>query len=558
MLDPREHRPQVLVHCALPRDGELISQLLEGRGIDHRSLARLDDLRGLLEAEHADLILTDSAGGIGPLGVLLDLLDDRPQWADLPMVLLATPEEMPHLSKLTARRFNAVLLTKPMGREQLITAVESGLRLRARQREVRDLLAQLSASNDQLASANQALEERRQESVEEAHRKTRFLAAISHDIRTPVNALVLSCQLLHAIGQASPVGAIDVRDIDDLTGALLSNASALVELVNDLLDIARYDQGKLEFTETEFPLGEFVEATVGGLRPLADEKRLELAVEVADPGAVLRTDRVKLARIVQNLVANAIKFTEAGQVRVSVRATTAAGMRLSVADTGIGIPPALREEIFDEFAQLRNPERDRTKGTGLGLAICRRLVVAMGGTIAVDPEPRSAGTSFVVTLPPVRVLVDDRPEPGPAAAAPPPASARLRAAGSHSGEVLVVEDHEPSRVLLQRLLRQAGLTVRTAENGAEALQQIQQARPNLVLMDLMMPVMGGLEALRILREQPATRDLTVIILTGDINVRDDPTGQPFEGASAYLSKPVEVPTLHEMLDRFLAAATPTA
>ena len=547
MDESKPRRPLVLVHCEWSRDRDLVADLLAELGADHRPLGAVEHVRWLFEEDRVDLILADSAGGVGPVATVLDFLDERGGKSDLPMVLLASPEDLPLLGELTSRRFNALLLTKPMGREQLAAAVESGLNLRARQREVGDLLRRISASNDELATANRALERRREEAAEEARRKTRFLAAISHDIRTPVNALVLSCELLRAIGQSSPTATIDVGDIEDLTGALLNNAAALVELVNDLLDIARHDQGKLEFEESEFPLGELLAGTIEGLRPLAVQKHLDLILDVATPAAVLRTDRVKLARVVQNLVANAIKFTESGHVRVAARASGADGLRLEVEDTGIGIPEAMREGIFDEFAQLRNPERDRTKGTGLGLAICRRLVVAMGGEIAVATPPGRAGSTFRVTLPPARVARDG--------ASPRPRRPDREAPGRarHRGEVLVVEDHEPSRVLLQRLLRNSGLAVRSAADGAEALRAIEASRPDLVLMDLMMPVMGGLEVLRTLRASPGTRDLKVIILTGDLGGRDDAPAPAVEGATALLSKPVEVPMLLDLLDRLLPA-----
>ena len=549
MGDRWDHRPLVLVHCEWSRDRELMGELLAALGTTARPIEPLAATRRLLLDDQADLIVADSSGGARTVAALLALLDERPAASDLPLVLLGSPEDLPLLSELTARRFNAVFLSKPMGREQLMAAVESGLRLRARQRQVRTLLAAVSASNEQLASANLALEVRREEAVEEARRKTRFLSAISHDIRTPVNALVLSCELLRAIGQSSPSPSIDVRDIDELTGALLNNAAALVELVNDLLDIARHDQGKLELTEAEFSVGEFLTATIEGLRPLAEQKHLRLLLDLVRPSAVLRTDRVKLARVVQNLVANAIKFTESGHVRVVAQASTETGLSIEVEDTGVGIPEAMRAGIFDEFSQLRNPERDRTKGSGLGLAICRRLVAAMGGTIEVTTPPGLAGSTFRMTLPPERVILDGAAVP---TFVPLPAPGPSR----YQGAVLVVEDHEPSRILLQRLLRQAGLTVRTAENGRDALDRINEERPDLVLMDLMMPVMGGLETLHILRSQAMHADLAVIILSGDLDDRHR-AGPRINGASEFLSKPVEVPLLHEMLARYLPGATTT-
>ena len=541
--------PLALVYCEWARDRELVGDLLRSLGVRCHPIESLEPTRRILEEDRADLILADSSGGLEPIRELLALLDDRLANVDLPMVLLASPVDLPLLGELTARRFNAVLLAKPMPREQLAAAIESGLRFRARQKQIRGLLIEVSASNERLAAVNFALEQQREEAAEEAQRKTRFLAAISHDIRTPVNALVLSCQLLKAIGDASPSATIDVHEIDDLTGALLSNASALGELVNDLLDIARHDQGKLEFTESSFAVGDFFATTIEGMRPLAEQKGLALTLDDQTFAAILQTDRIKLARVAQNLVANAIKFTESGHIQVSAMVSAEEGFILEVRDTGIGIPDSMREGIFDEFTQLRNPERDRTKGTGLGLAICRRLVTLMGGQISVVNRPGGSGSIFRVVLPLSRLAsaVDSHLAERPTAAAAPQ---------RFQGEVLVVEDHEPSRKLLQRLLRQAGLIVRTAENGRDALDEIERSRPDLVLMDLMMPVMGGMEALRKLRANPATVDLAVIILTGDVGGCNEPNFDD-EKASSLLRKPVEVPLLFEILESHFPTANGT-
>jgi len=542
MVDTTPRRPLALVQCGWPRDRELVGDLLGSLGAEAWPMGNPEELRRLVAEGRIDLVVADSAGGFDALGRLIEILDGRADEGGLPMVLLADPEEISSLADLAVRRLNAVLLTKPTGRSQLVAAIESGLRYRARQREVRDLLAKLETSNERLASANAALELRREEAAEEARRKTRFLAAISHDIRTPVNALVLSCQLLRALGQGDP----EPGEIRDLTGNLLENASALAELVNDLLDIARHDQGKLEFAESDFPLGKFLAGTLGGMRPLALQKSLTLRSEVETPAAILRTDRVKLSRVVQNLVANAIKFTDSGEIVVNARADPVGGLVLTVRDTGMGIPESLRESIFDEFAQLRNPERDRTKGTGLGLAICRRLVTAMGGEIRVSTEPGQRGSTFLLTLPAGRVVAGGEADRGRAEAV------REGPLGRFAGRVLVVEDHEPSRLLLRRLLLQSGLEVETARNGREALSILDRSRPDLVLMDLMMPDMGGMEALGIIRSRPDCQGLPVVILTGDLGDRvDDDLARA--GASASLSKPIELPRLSALLDRIVPA-----
>ncbi|HEX4123451.1 MAG TPA: ATP-binding protein [Tepidisphaeraceae bacterium] len=242
------------------------------------------------------------------------------------------------------------------------------------------------------------LDQRRREAEESSIRKTHFLAAVSHDIRTPANAINLIAEL---IGRTWAVPAMSA-ELPELTRELKTSASALVELLNDVLDIARYDSGKIELQLGEFDVDELAEEQVQNLRRVATAKNL--ALECALPGPAgsnhpitITSDRMKLARVLANLVGNAIKFTETGSITVRVE-DAADAVSISVADTGIGIPPDMLGHIFEEFVQLRNPERDRNKGTGLGLSICRRLVVAMGGTLSVA-STIGQGSTFTVRIP---------------------------------------------------------------------------------------------------------------------------------------------------------------
>lgn len=531
------NQPLVLVQSGWTGDREAVGQLLRSLGAEDLPMLATPELRRLLADDRIDLVLADTAAGHGPLGDLLRVLDGQPEARDLPVVLLAESGELPALAELTARRFNVVLLTKPVDREPLVAAIQAGLRFQARHRQNRELLRRLAA-------ANAELERRRAEAADEARRKTRFLAAVSHDIRTPVNAMVLSCQLLRIVARDDP----DSAEVQELIEALHAGASSLVELVNDLMDLVRYDQGKLEFAEIDFALCDLLQRTVEGLRPLAEQKGLTLTGRALTPGTVLRADPVKLARVVQNLVANAIKFTEEGGVWVTSRADPCAGVILTVRDTGCGIPAALRESIFDEFQQLRNPERDRTKGTGLGLSICRRLVAGMGGEIRVVGAPDAPGSTFQVTLPAARIV----PAATPAVAAVRETPEALEPATRFAGRVLVVEDHESSRLALRKLLQQYGLTAESAANGREAMEQIELQRPDLILLDLMMPEMGGLEVLRALRQRPEWATLPVVVLTGDLR-RPKDLDLTAAGASACLSKPVDLPALTSILDRFVRA-----
>ncbi len=249
-----------------------------------------------------------------------------------------------------------------------------------------------------LKDLQREIDMRRREAEEASIRKTRFLAAVSHDIRTPANAISLLAELIRRSATSPTMAA----DVPELATELHNNAMSLVNLLSDVLDIARFDSGRVELQESEFDVARFMADEQGQMLPLARDKGIEVTFDPPEGWLWLQTDRIKLSRILGNLVANAIKFTDRGSVRVTVARTPDGGVRFGVADTGIGIAPEHLRHIFDEFFQLRNPERDRNKGSGLGLTICKRLVDAMGGRLEVQSTP-GVGSEFQVTLPPSAV-----------------------------------------------------------------------------------------------------------------------------------------------------------
>ena len=243
------------------------------------------------------------------------------------------------------------------------------------------------------------LDTRRREAEEASVRKTRFLAAVSHDIRTPANAISLLAELIRRTATNPALTA----DVPELAQELHNSAVSLVNLLSDVLDVARFDSDRVELQENEFSLSTLLADEQRQMLPLARQKGLSLEVILPADPIVLRTDRIKLGRIVGNLIGNAIKFTEQGGVKVGAHRNGDGTVVVSVSDTGVGIAPEHLSHIFDEFFQLRNPERDRTKGSGLGLTICKRLVDAMGGKLEVHSQPTS-GSTFTVTLPPFTVI----------------------------------------------------------------------------------------------------------------------------------------------------------
>ena len=238
------------------------------------------------------------------------------------------------------------------------------------------------------------LDLRRREAEEASVRKTRFLAAVSHDIRTPANAITLLAELIRRTASNPALAA----EVPELAQELHASALSLVELLGDVLDLARYDSGRIELQESEFSLGELIAEEHRRFAPLARERGLALDLSPPDPPVRLRTDRIKLSRVIGNLLGNAMKFTGEGGVRVEAARAADGSPVVRVSDTGIGIPPHLQQQIFDEFVQLHNRERDRNKGTCLGLTIRKRLGDAMGGALSLESEP-TRGSTFTVTLP---------------------------------------------------------------------------------------------------------------------------------------------------------------
>ncbi|CAN5648617.1 hypothetical protein BH23PLA1_BH23PLA1_34990 [soil metagenome] len=395
------------------------------------------------------------------------------------------------------------------------------------------------------ADALQAAKEAAEQSV---HNKSRFLSAISHDLRTPVNALNLLAEMLgHVVSsQAEPD-----RDLIRLVSDLRRASANLVELINDLLDLNKFDSGEVEQHLSDFEVQEWLDANLGPLSLSARSKGLKFRWQVDRTGIRLRADRVKLGRVLTDLVGNAIKFTEVGGVAVEASLDPVGWLSLEVRDTGVGIPADQMERIFDEFAQLRNPERDRTKGTGLGLAICRRLVESVGGRLSVASRPGS-GSTFTVVYP-VQPLPDIPPQAEPPSrfeVQVPPVESEIR-----RPSILLVEDDLITRVPMVHLLEQAGYDVSPACDGLEALEALERQRPDLVLLDLMMPGLDGTEVLQRIRADRSRDDLPVVILSGD--VLDERVRQLMAlGASGTLAKPVDFNELFKLVARHAGPGRP--
>jgi signal transduction histidine kinase/ActR/RegA family two-component response regulator len=382
----------------------------------------------------------------------------------------------------------------------------------------------------------QEIDRRREEAEEASQRKTRFLAAVSHDVRTPANAISLTAEVIKKAGE-DPKWA---HEIPELADTLRSNAKLLVELVSDVLDLARFDSGKVEVDPSEFCLQDMVAKEITQYQALANSAGLALEGSSNSDAIWLRTDRMKLARVLGNLIGNSIKFTDRGRIDVRCLRTDVGGVEVEVQDTGVGIQAAQLEHIFDEFYQIKNPERDRSKGTGLGLAICKRLVDAIGCSLTVRSE-FGKGSTFTIHVP--ASLLVGSPEAGPPAhpshqqqQQPQLPTAKQRLDGLR---VLLVEDHEATRTAFSRLLAAHGANVVTASDGRDGLRQLGHHPPDVMLLDLMLPDMDGREVLRRLAENRPASLKCLLAVSGDVSQerREEVAAL---GADALVAKPLQI------------------
>lgn len=374
--------------------------------------------------------------------------------------------------------------------------------------------------------------------------KSRFLSAVSHDLRTPANAITLLSSLIRK--ETEQTGAPDATRLLERCRRLETASSAFADLLSDLLEIGSFDSGQKKLREEDFALSEVIEESLETCAAAAREKDLRLRVrwDIAPPG--IRGDRTEFNRVLMNLVSNAIKFTQRGFVKVEISKTSDGDLQIGVRDTGPGIPPEHLSAVFSEFFQVQNDERDRSKGSGLGLAISRRIMQALGGSLRVESQI-GVGSLFTATLPASRVLSEP-----PGRGEQPADATRAQNVLTNGASVLLIDDDATSREALTELLEEEGYEVLSASGGEEGLEAARRHRPDLLLLDMMMPGIDGVEVIRRIRSEPALKRLRIIALTGDVTRTR--LQNVFEaGADRFVAKPFRIQELLESVRTMLRA-----
>jgi signal transduction histidine kinase/ActR/RegA family two-component response regulator len=379
-------------------------------------------------------------------------------------------------------------------------------------------------------------------SAQEADRsKSSFLAMMSHEIRTPMNGVIGMTHLLNE----TPLSTAQ----REYVATILSSGESLLSIINDILDYSKIEAGRMELEHLPYSLRNCIAEVVRLLDFDARAKSVRLTHEI-DPALphLLYGDPNRVRQVLVNLVGNAVKFTPSGSVTVRVRMlggdSASPRVEVAVIDTGIGIPPAQRERLFQPFEQGDSSATRRYGGTGLGLVICRRLVELMNGVMQVE-SAEGAGSTFTFALPLSVALQSAPTDPVP--------SSRLDTgfAAKHPLEILVAEDNPVNRRVIQLMLERLGYHPRYAADGRQAVEQCFLHKPDLVLMDMQMPEMDGLTATGIIRRDPAGHQPWIVALTADVLTTDRERALQ-GGMNDYLMKPIRVDRLCEVLERVRA------
>ncbi|HEY3568955.1 MAG TPA: response regulator [Thermoanaerobaculia bacterium] len=485
-------------------------------------------------AQRPDLVLLDSVlPGLQGLEVCKRIKAD-PELSRSSVILISgrriSPDEQAEGLESGADGY----LAKPIERRTLLAHVRALLRITETERALRESEERQRQLVDDLMQANRRLEEYNR-------LKAEFVANMSHELRTPLTAIIGFVQLVQMTEAGKPVPPAYATAFE----RILRNGRHLLALIDDVLDVAKIEAGRMKINREPFDLGDVVQSAFRELQSLARQKGLDYRLRIPETLPFAFSDPLRVRQVVINLLSNAIKFTHQGWVEAELVPWEHGTCRFVVRDTGVGIDQESMTIIFERFRQVDGSMSRLAGGAGLGLSIVRQIVELLGGVIEVESEV-GKGSAFTVTLP----LVAPDPELGPmegvsVAAAGHGAMAqmgeRLAAVAHDSPDVegrplvLIIEDDPDAAALLAETVASAGFRSRMAPSGSVGLELARQLHPSAITLDVMMPGMDGWRVLQSLKGSPATSDIPVIVCS---IVDDRPLGFRL-GASAYLLKPVE-------------------
>ncbi|MDB5340247.1 MAG: hypothetical protein JWN70_5866, partial [Planctomycetaceae bacterium] len=361
-------------------------------------------------------------------------------------------------------------------------------------------------------------------------RKDEFLATLAHELRNPLAPIRTGLEVMKFTKD-------DPASMEEIRSMMERQAQQMVRLIDDLLDMSRITQGKLELRKCQVAISDIVQSAVEATQPFVDEANHELEVTLPATPIMLDADPSRLAQVISNLLNNSTKYTpERGHIWLSVE-RVGSEVAIKVKDNGFGIPPEMQRSIFEMFSQIDRPIEKGYRGLGIGLALVKRLVEMHGGRIEVYSAGTDCGSEFTVTLP---IPVDPPIEPAPTQIS--------KETPSSSHRVLVVDDNTDAAHMLSLVVKMLGNEVRIACNGLQAVQFAEEFAPDVVLMDIGMPQMDGYEAAQHIRQQPWGTQMVLVALTG-WGQEEDKRQAKAAGFDHHLVKPADPSELQQLLAR---------
>ncbi len=405
---------------------------------------------------------------------------------------------------------------------------------------------------------SQAQAEEAQKLAEEANEaKSAFLSTVSHELRTPLTSVIgfakiirkrLTDKLFPLIETTDPRTQRTMEQVSQNLNVVVSEGERLTSLINDVLDLAKIEAGKMEWHMEKTDVGKVIEQAVAATSAVFESKSLRLSSKINGELPLITCDRDKLIQVLINLLSNAGKFTDKGSVTVSASQLDDE-IVVSVKDTGMGISEEDRHKVFEKFKQVGDTLTDKPKGTGLGLPICKEIIEYHGGRIWLE-STMGKGSTFSFSIPvegtaesSSALHLDDLVKQ---------LKEQVLNTANPRGEgveqtILVVDDEAPIRDLLRQELTESGYRVREAANGKDALDEIRKERPDLVILDIMMPEMNGFDVAAVLKNDPATMDIPILVLS---IVQDKERGYRL-GVDRYLTKPIDTDALFKEVGNLL-------
>ena len=503
-----------LLMAPTSRDGDITRDLLNGAGIDTAVFVTLDALvQALNEGAAAVLVAEEHLTGSlkSPLAAWLSR---QPPWSDLPILILTRPgADSPESAEAWRTLGNVTLLERPTRVTTLLSAAQTAIRARARQYQIRGHLVERQKTEQALRTADR--------------RKDEFLATLGHELRNPLAPILNSLAILKLSGafedaRTAPACAVMERQVHHLN-----------RLVDDLLEVSRITRGIIEVKKEPLDLAAIVRAAIETSRPVLDNLRHEVRVQVEPEQISVAGDPVRLTQVFANLLNNAAKYTNHGGLITVTVSREGRQAVVSVKDNGIGIAPNLLSQVFDMFMQVDRSTRRSQGGLGIGLTLVRSLVTMHGGTVEARSDGPGLGSEFIVRLP----MLKEKALPLEAGRRVPPLPPR---------RILIVDDSRDGGESLATLLRVLGADVALAHSGRSALERVTTFRPHVVLLDIGMPGMDGYEVARRIRANPANRGISLIALTG-WGQDEDRQRSTAAGFNHHLVKPANIEQLRQLL-----------